>query len=676
MIAVGLLTCDRADYTARTLRSFSAQNPDARESFILLHGDDASVEPTNTTLAHEHGFETVGATHSKRLGARLLRTDVVRAAADRGADWILLLENDWDWVRPFPWALFRYVTTTQPNVYTLRLYGQYKERNNKCRCMTVHAGRGRRPVTWQPLTGAPEAAEIAAIHWGAPPAVTRLAEALELHRDPGPTGGSLSSDAFEMQISGQIAGLVARVVNNVVYHIGDQPTVALRRPPARLPAKRPKQTLYTSQWQATRRWTREGSSACLDVALEVCGTPASLLDVGCGDGHLVEQAAAKGVQSLGVDLSVNGNATSSLLHADLREPLTLEQRFELVLCWEVAEHLPAESADVLCDSLVRHLAPGGTLLFTAARPGQGGHGHIHCMSPAYWREKLESRGLTYDARTSARLGTRWTAVAPRTPWYGANVQAFRDPAWVPTLLDPTAEAPRLAVTMRTADRRPKGPNYVGGTVKRLLSQGLKPDALQICATSPDVTWLRKELGSAAVTLHIPERPLTPNENGLAQITNLYPDRYDFVLLLEDDLEFCDDFIGSVKRWIAKHARPDRHVYRLFTFGARTSGATQPAYDDHSLAKFRGTQAVVLRMADALDFVTWARANLTTWGGFRGNAKIAFDKLLASWALARWPKVPAVLSQPLFVRHIGTVSSIHPKTAHNDARFAGTHWSYR
>ena len=44
-IAVTLLTCGRVDYTRQTLESFSAQHPDARTAFLLLHADDASAEP-------------------------------------------------------------------------------------------------------------------------------------------------------------------------------------------------------------------------------------------------------------------------------------------------------------------------------------------------------------------------------------------------------------------------------------------------------------------------------------------------------------------------------------------------------------------------------------------------------------------------------------------------------
>jgi hypothetical protein len=91
----------------------------------------------------------------------------------------------------------------------------------------------------------------------------------------------------------------------------------------------------------------------------------------------------------------------------------------LVLCWEVAEHLPATAADTLCDTLAAFT--GKWLLFTAATPGQGGSGHLHERPNSYWRFKLEARGLDFSPEYTERLRAEWSRVAGSAPWYAANL---------------------------------------------------------------------------------------------------------------------------------------------------------------------------------------------------------------------------------------------------------------
>lgn len=431
-------------------------------------------------------------------------------------------------------------------------------------------------------------------------------------------------------------------------------------------------TLYTPAWQETRKWTAASSSQCLDAALKMFGSPSSLLDLGCGDGHLVQEAIANGIDAIGVDLSCEGE-TGSLRHADLGQPLDLGQTFPLVLCWEVAEHLPESSADVLCDTIARHLAPNGVLLFTAAITDQGGKGHINEQPLTYWREKLTARGLLFDAGRTEPLSQSWLRVAPKTWWYGKNLQIFRAHG-------PADDGPTLALTMRTANRAPTT-NYVGATLHRLHAQGVDLEQVHLCVTAPGAGWLEKELhGLPRPALYVPERRLSPNQNGLAQVRAGLQTGADWIGLLEDDLAFCADFLGSVRRWLRDADRADRHVFRCFGF-TKPPNATVTMYD-WPLEMLRGSQAVFLRRADADDFLAWGEANLqswcrtTPWRNSTADPQIAFDKFIAAWATSRWPKVPSVISQPYLVNHVGNHSSIHRKGVRNDAPFAGESWAYR
>lgn len=184
------------------------------------------------------------------------------------------------------------------------------------------------------------------------------------------------------------------------------------------------------------RATALDSAACLIAAFRLLGVPGSLLDVGCGDGHLVRIGSALGVKrSIGLDVCLDcrimeHHSDGRVLHlipTDLRSPVKgMAPTHDLVLCLEVAEHLPPESADTLCDTFAQ--ATGGTLLFSAATPGQGGSGHLNEQPHEYWREKLQARGLVEDEALTADLRREWAACAPRAPWYGLNAIVFRRPA--------------------------------------------------------------------------------------------------------------------------------------------------------------------------------------------------------------------------------------------------------
>lgn len=217
-VAVCLVTCGRYEYTRRTVATFLQHND--LTLVDAVHADDASADPRLDALAADAGFETV-VRHRHRRGAQATRAALVRAAAARGADWVLMLENDWESARPIPWALFDFIRQ-DASIYCLRLYGQFKERDSRRPCFTKHIGRQNARVQWVPLVGAPEPAEVGEIHWGSPPALTRVAEALWLHEDT-------ASDYAAGVKSGELALCTARVVDNVVYHIGADRTRRFQR---------------------------------------------------------------------------------------------------------------------------------------------------------------------------------------------------------------------------------------------------------------------------------------------------------------------------------------------------------------------------------------------------------------------------------------------------------------
>jgi SAM-dependent methyltransferase len=114
----------------------------------------------------------------------------------------------------------------------------------------------------------------------------------------------------------------------------------------------------------------------------------SVLDVGCGRGawlKVFERASVReiaGVDGPHVDRDQLLIRPTQFSAIDLRNPAPLGRQFDLAICLEVAEHLPASVASQLVEMLA---AAAPVILFSAAVPGQGGVAHINEQWPEYWR---------------------------------------------------------------------------------------------------------------------------------------------------------------------------------------------------------------------------------------------------------------------------------------------------
>jgi SAM-dependent methyltransferase len=151
--------------------------------------------------------------------------------------------------------------------------------------------------------------------------------------------------------------------------------------------------------------------------------PERVVDVGCGQGAWLSVFREHGIEEV---LGVDGEWVdpASLLiprerfqHRDLRQPLELEESFDLAVSLEVAEHLPPENADGFVEALAR-LAP--VVLFSAAIPRQGGVGHLNEQWPDYWAERFARHGfMAADVLRSELWEDREVAW-----WYAQNTLLF------------------------------------------------------------------------------------------------------------------------------------------------------------------------------------------------------------------------------------------------------------
>jgi 2-polyprenyl-3-methyl-5-hydroxy-6-metoxy-1,4-benzoquinol methylase len=186
--------------------------------------------------------------------------------------------------------------------------------------------------------------------------------------------------------------------------------------------------LYPPEWHENMTGEQWQSDAqIIAEALDREFHPESVIDLGCGVGLHLSYFHQNGIVIHGVD-GAEGAKKKALIPeteveiADLREPYHHPDSFDLVICFEVAEHLPKESADVLIDS-ISHC--GDTVAFTAAPPGQGGSHHLNEQPQEYWIEKFESRGYDFEAHTSERIKKHLTDLS-KTTWIPSNLMIFKN----------------------------------------------------------------------------------------------------------------------------------------------------------------------------------------------------------------------------------------------------------
>jgi len=234
----------------------------------------------------------------------------------------------------------------------------------------------------------------------------------------------------------------------------------------------------------------------------------------------------------------------------------------------------------------------------------------------------------------------------------------------------------LVLAIRTADRSPKK-NYLRTTVQGLRGHGVAGSDIHVFPTDPDMGWLLTEVTAGDVTVHPPSARLRANENAIRMIGLLDVIDADWIVLSEDDLEWCPDPIESMSRWLGAYHHPDVSIYRFFAFDTlkpvHSHLATAP------LREMRGSQAVAMRAADARRFAAWAKSHPLNWrpkgAPFQDRPHDGFDKLLGYWALQDRPSMTTgLVSRPFFVKHLGVQSSLHRFGVRKDAEFIGaTSW---
>jgi len=142
-------------------------------------------------------------------------------------------------------------------------------------------------------------------------------------------------------------------------------------------------------------WSDRSARELLPVLFDYI-QPCSVIDVGCGDGTWLNCFSEAGVKRVfGLDGPYVTNSMlkidpSNFQACDLENPPDLQEKFDLAICLEVAEHLSETSSHRLISFLTK---VSDFVLFSAAIPHQVGIKHINLQWQDYWENQFRTRGF-------------------------------------------------------------------------------------------------------------------------------------------------------------------------------------------------------------------------------------------------------------------------------------------
>lgn len=237
---------------------------------------------------------------------------------------------------------------------------------------------------------------------------------------------------------------------------------------------------------------------------------------------------------------------------------------------------------------------------------------------------------------------------------------------------------KFAIAIRTCDRHPQK-NFLGSTIKNLFEHGgaaatrsNRSESIGFKVVIGDgrgfdrIEW-QNEFNSACDSSNatpLTNAGLTPNQNAGSAIQCAAMLDPEWVIFLEDDLDFCSEFLESVDLWLRDWARDDRRVYSLCCAFKQGNPFINPMpFWDMPAGVFFGTQGFIMRKDDASSFAQF----LMDLDPIQVPTTLDFQ--LAHWLFQNHPNAPYITATcPSFVQHVGFESSIHNGRFHSYRSF--------
>ena len=180
---------------------------------------------------------------------------------------------------------------------------------------------------------------------------------------------------------------------------------------------------YTKEWyKSFCGKSKESADYIVPIIMDLFA-PKSVVDLGCGVGTWLrafkENGAAKvtGYDGDYVEKSQLYIDETEFIPYDLNKRIDTNEKYDLAMSVEVAEHIERENAKQFVENLTNL---SNIIVFSAAIPNQGGRNHINEQWPAYWQEIFASYG--YSAFDCIR-NIIWDNEDIRY-WYAQNIMIY------------------------------------------------------------------------------------------------------------------------------------------------------------------------------------------------------------------------------------------------------------
>jgi len=140
--------------------------------------------------------------------------------------------------------------------------------------------------------------------------------------------------------------------------------------------------------------------------------PTSVLEFGCGLGFYSNYFSSKGAATVH---AIEPEKMDSRMFSEERDCIQFEfditkddipekinnREYDLVFSMEVMEHIDRKYHDDIFDFLCEK--SNKFIVFSAARMGQFGHGHIACRNQEDWRSEFPKRGFKFNPEMTEKI---------------------------------------------------------------------------------------------------------------------------------------------------------------------------------------------------------------------------------------------------------------------------------